>query len=385
VSLSGDTLAVGAPYESGTSSGVGGDESLQGATRSGATYVFVRSGTAWSQQAYIKASDTGVATDQHAGDRFGWSVALSGDTLAVGAPFEGSDAAGIDGAQDNNYSPLSGAVYVFERSGAAWSQAAFVKAPTNGPGDQFGYTVALDGDRLAVAAPFEDSAATTVGGSQADDSAPNSGAVYVYERSGGVWTNPPTYLKAEDTHGNDQFGWSLALGGDTLAVGAPFVDSEDAASDDPYTSYDSGTVYVFVADGGTWSQQAGLKAPVVTPGDHLGWAVALSGDTLLVGAPFEDGSATGLLGDPADTGARDSGAAYLFTRAAGIWSQRAYLKPSDTFRFAWFGYGVGLSNGNIAVASPQAGSSASALEEPDNNVDVLDGGGAAYVFRSAGP
>jgi len=381
VSLSGDTLAVGAPLENGAASGINGDESDQTATRSGAVYVFMRNGGTWTQQAYVKASDTGVPDDHHAEDRFGWSVAVSGDTLAAGAPFESSDAGGIDGAQGNNFSSLSGAVYVFTRVGAAWSQQSFIKASTNGAGDQFGYTVAVDGDTLAVAAPFEDSGATGVGGSQTDKSALNSGAVYVFTRNSGVWAQQ-AYVKASDTHASDQFGLSLAIDADTLAVGAPYQDS--AAGDDPddaYTTYDSGAVYVFIRATGTWSEQARIKATAVHAGDHFGWSTALAGDTLLVGAPLEDSSATGLVGDPTDTRARDSGAAYLFTRGNGAWTQDAYLKPSNTFTFAWFGYGVGLSGANIAVSSPQEGSTASTLDHYDATADALDGPGAVYLFR----
>ena len=135
----------------------------------------------FAQQAYLKASNTGAS------DLFGLSVALSGDTLAVGAYFEGSAATGIDGNQADNSAVSSGAVYVFTRTGGVWSQQAYLKASNTGGidqfglgGDQFGYSVALSGDTLAVGARNEASAATGVNGNQADNSAPTSGAVYVY-------------------------------------------------------------------------------------------------------------------------------------------------------------------------------------------------------------
>ena len=106
VSLSGDTLAVGAYIESSNATGVNGNQSDNSATRSGAVYIFTRSGTTWSQQAYLKASNTG------AGDYFGHSVSLSGDTLAVGAKSEASSATGINGDQKDNGAGSSGAVYV---------------------------------------------------------------------------------------------------------------------------------------------------------------------------------------------------------------------------------------------------------------------------------
>ena len=137
-------------------------------------YVFTRSGTTWSQQAYLKASNT------DAGDAFGSSVSLSGDTLAVGAYYEGSSATGVNGSQsDNSETPRSGAVYIFTRSGRTWSQQAYLKASNTGRDDEFGSSVSLSGDTLAVGARLEDSSATGVNGNQNDNSAGRSGAVYV--------------------------------------------------------------------------------------------------------------------------------------------------------------------------------------------------------------
>jgi hypothetical protein len=140
-------------------------------------YVFSRSGSTWSQQAYVKASNTG------ADDSFGYSVALSadGNTLAVGATGEDSNAIGIGGDQTNNSAGQSGAVYVFSRSGSTWSQQAYVKASNTGADDGFGYSVALsaDGNTLAVGATGEESNATGIGGDQTNNSA-SAGAVYLY-------------------------------------------------------------------------------------------------------------------------------------------------------------------------------------------------------------
>jgi trimeric autotransporter adhesin len=174
VALSGDTLAVGAWAEDSVAKGVDGDQTNNGAVNSGAVYVFRRTGTAWKQEAYLKASNTG------AGDQFGWSVALSGDTLAVSASFEDSAAAGVDGNQNDNSSNGSGAAYVFHRMGTSWQQEAYVKASNTGAGDEFGWSVALSGDTLAVGVMSEDSAAKGVGGDQAGNGAAESGAVYVF-------------------------------------------------------------------------------------------------------------------------------------------------------------------------------------------------------------
>jgi hypothetical protein len=136
--------------------------------------VFTRTGGVWSQQAYVKASNTEVS------DQFGASLALSGDSLAVGAPGEDSNATGINGNQADNSASTSGAVYVFTRTGGVWSQQAYVKASNTGALDEFGTSLALSGNTLAIGAYFEDSNATGIGGNQSDNSAQDSGAVYVY-------------------------------------------------------------------------------------------------------------------------------------------------------------------------------------------------------------
>ena len=206
-------LAVGAFREASNATGVGGNQADNGANASGAVYVFTRSGTTWSQQAYLKASNTGAF------DNFGYSVALSGDTLAVGASREDSNATGVNGNQANNSANGSGAVYLFTRSGTTWSQQAYLKASNTGAGDRFGSSVALSGDVLAVGAREEDSNATGVNGNGANNGEPQSGAVYLFTRSGTTWSQQ-AYLKASNTDLGDRFGVSVALSGDTLAVGA---------------------------------------------------------------------------------------------------------------------------------------------------------------------
>src|SRR5207249_4476945 len=150
----------------------------------GAVYVFTRSAGSWSQQAYVKASNTG------AGDAFGFSVALSGDgnTLAVGAESEASSTTGI-GSTPDRLSIAAGAAYVFTRSAGSWSQQAYVKASNTGVGDQFGFSVALSGDgsTLAVGA-FHEKSDTTGIGSTPNELALAAGAVYVFTRSAGSWS-----------------------------------------------------------------------------------------------------------------------------------------------------------------------------------------------------
>src|SRR5262249_4642758 len=141
-----------------------GDQNNDTALYSGAAYVFVRSGTTWTQEAYLKASNTG------ADDEFGDSVSVSGDTVVVGAPSESSIATGVNGDQNDNSASASGAAYVFVRTGTTWTQQAYLKASNTDAFDQFGWSVSASGDTVLVAARAETSSATGVNGDQNDDS-----------------------------------------------------------------------------------------------------------------------------------------------------------------------------------------------------------------------
>ncbi|MFY9344544.1 MAG: hypothetical protein WAT39_18775 [Planctomycetota bacterium] len=209
-------------------------------------YVFARTVVTWSQQVYAKASNTGT------GSWFGWHLAVSslGDTLAVGSPLEDSGASGVGGNETNNLAPDSGSVYLLARSGATWSQQAYLKASNTGASDWFGWWVSLasDGSKLAVGAPLEDSSASGIGGDQLNNQSTDSGAVFVLLRSGGVWSQQ-VYAKASNTGAGDVFGSAVVLSadGDTLAIGAYLEDSltvgigGDQANNQ---SSDSGAVYV---------------------------------------------------------------------------------------------------------------------------------------------
>ncbi len=261
-----------------------------------------------AQQAYIKASNTGTS------DFFGHSVAVSGDLAVIGAPFEFSNATGVDGDQSDNSAYQAGAAYVFVRHGASWSQQAYLKASNTDAGDQFGFTVTVSGDTVVVGAPLEASSATGVNGDQSDNSAVNAGAVYVFTRSGMSWSQE-AYLKASNTEMYDRFGFSVAICGDTIVVGA--IDESSSAtgvngdqSDNGTTA--SGAAYVFQRSGTTWSQEAYLKASNPDPGDFFGYSLAISGDTVVVAANEEDSSATGVNGIQIDNAAPNAGATYAF-------------------------------------------------------------------------
>ncbi|MEQ9547426.1 MAG: hypothetical protein RIK85_15595 [Marinobacter sp.] len=390
VSADGNTLAVGVSHEDSNATGVGGDQTDNSAGGSGAVYIFTRSDGTWSQQAYIKASNTDPL------DGFGQALALSadGNTLAVGAGDENSSANGVDGNQSDNSAEDSGAVYVFTRSDGAWSQQAYIKASNTESGDLFGTALALsaDGNTLAVGAVREGSNATGVGGNQNDNSAGNSGAIYVFTRSAGIWSQE-AYVKASNTQTGDEFGTALALSedGNTLAVGASLEDSNAtgvAGNQNDNSAGDSGAVYVFTRSDDTWSQRAYVKASNTDPLDGFGQALALSedGGTLAVGAVRESSNSTGVEGNQSDNSAGDSGAVYVFIHSDGIWSQQAYVKPSNTESGDMFGEALALSaDGNtLAVSAVREDNNATGVGGYPHDNSAGDSG-AMYVFtRSAG-
>jgi hypothetical protein len=241
LSLFDHTLAVGAPGEDSNATGVGGNQADNSASDSGAAYVFTRTGTVWSQQAYLKASNTNAA------DGFATNLSLAGDTLVVASPGEDSSATGIDGNQGDNSASDSGGAYVFTRTGTVWSQQAYLKASNTDAADGFGSSVSLAGDLLAVGAKHEDSNATGIDGNQGDNSASDSGAVLVFRRDGGTWSQH-AYVKASNSAAIDEFGASVAVSGDTVAACAPREDSSATGFDGDATSNaapESGAVYVF--------------------------------------------------------------------------------------------------------------------------------------------
>lgn len=280
LSADGSTLAVSAPLEDSAATGVGGDRANNAAPSSGAVYIFARDAMGWTDQAYVKASNT------EANDAFGNKLALSDDgaTLAVGA-LEHSAAVGIDGNQSDNTALGAGAVYVFARTGSSWSQQAYIKASNTDAGDGFSlWTLALSGDgsTLAVGSDNERSAATGINGDQADNSTPGAGAVYVFTRAGSSWTQH-SYLKASNTDRGDFFGQGVALSGDgaTLAVGAIGERSAALGVNGDQTNNSivlAGATYVFSRTDSSWIQEAYIKASRREASEWFGRIVALSND-----------------------------------------------------------------------------------------------------------
>jgi hypothetical protein len=373
IALDGDTLVIGASFEDGGAAGVDGDQSDNSLPDSGAVYVFRRTAAGWVQDAYLKAPAP------HAGDAFGSDVAISGNTLAVAAPFENVSVAGVGDLA------MAGAVYVYRRQGGQWRHEARLEASNPDALDSFGSALALSGNSLAVGSFGESSAARGVGGDQTDNSASLSGAVYVFRRQGGAWTQE-AYLKASNTDAFDHFGTSMDLDDDTLAVGA--VNEGSSASGvngngDDNSLPGSGAVYVFRRRNAGWVQDAYIKAAVPGQGDFFGASVSVSGPHLAVGAMFEDSSATGVDGDQTNNDLSNSGAVYLFRRHGHDWAQSAYLKASNSGANDRFGATVSLSGNRLAAGAPRESSAATGVNG-DQSDDSLSRSGAAYLFRRQG-
>lgn len=269
---------------------------------------------------YFKASNPGR------GDRFGSAVSLSGDgnTLAVGAARESSAATGISGDQSDDSMQASGAVYIFTRNDSGWQQQAYIKASNPDSSDLFGSEVRLsaDGNTLAVGAFLESSAATGINGDQNDNSARESGAVYVFVRNGETWQQQ-AYLKASNTNKFDKFGQNVSLSADgsTLAVGAIAEASELTGINGDQNNnneFGSGAVYVFELSDGIWLQQAYIKSS--NPDIRLfGRGVSLSadGNALAVGGSIESAAQ--------DDFSLSTSEVYMFVRSSGNWQEQGLI------------------------------------------------------------
>lgn len=360
VALSGDSIVVGAVAEASgvmaitNGPGASSDNTSAGA---GAAYVLRRTGTTWTEEAYLKPNDTA------AGDHFGSSVAIAGDTAVVGAPVQAGQ----------------GAVYVFVRTGSTWAQQAVLKASNADTSDGFGHSVSIAGDTVVVGAPAEASNQTTITNgttASSDNSAPLAGAVYVFKRTNTTWAQQ-AYLKASDAAAGQFFGLSVSIDADTVAVGASGVSNQ------------TGAAYVFVRNAGVWSQQSVLNASSSDPGDNFGVSVGVSGDTVVVGANGEssqDKTVTNGTSASTDNSLVGAGAAYVFHRAGTTWSQEAFLKAANSDTYDNFGYRVAIAGDAIVVAansedSSQTTCSGGSMPPFDNDAS---GSGAAYLFtRSA--
>ena len=356
VAIDGNTAIVGAYLDFG-----GENKSNIG----GSAYIFIRSGGTWIQEAKLKANDFDP------GDQFGFSVAINGDTAIVGANADGSD--------------QSGAAYIFTRRGTAWNQEAKINA--GGGFAFFGYSVAIANDTIIVGTKNTDKAyvftrngnnwtrqatltdsiiydqgfgnSVAINGDTAIVGTPNEvdpatriygrGAVYVFTRNGTNWTEQAKLI-ASDAAAEELFGYSVAIDGNTLIVGAA------QESESQFVLRYSGAAYIFTRDGTNWIQQAKLKANDAASGDVFGWSVAINGDSVLVGVARDD------------NGGSDSGSAYLFTRSGTTWSEQRKLLASDSARLDYFGSSVAISSDYAIVG---------AFGDDDDGTYS----GSAYIFQ----
>jgi hypothetical protein len=296
VSVSGDTALVGAFQDT-----VGSN------ARQGSAYVFVRSGTTWTEQQKLTPGDG------EEDEAFGSSASLSGDTALVGAP-----------SRDVGSNIDQGAAYVFARSGTTWMQQQKLTAGDGAANDHFGNSVSVSGDTVLVGANAPPNLKEQVAAKQ--------GFAYVFVRSGTTWMQQQK-LTAGDGAVNDRFGNSVSVSGDTALVGA----NQHAVG----ANYLQGSAYVYLRAGTIWTQQEELTAGDGAANDYFGASVSVSGDTALVGAPRDDVGANG-----------NQGSAYVFVRAGAAWTQQRQLTAGDGVANDAFGTSVSVSGDTALVGAP---------------------------------
>jgi hypothetical protein len=326
LALSGDgnTLAVGAISEDSASTGVNGDQADDSALSSGAVYVFMRNGSTWAQQAFVKGANSEAA------DLFGYGVALSGDgnTLVVAGYDEDGSGRGVNPADDNRL-PGTGAIYAFERERGAWRQTSYLKGSRSQRNDALGYAVAISEDGSTIAAGTGEESCLNPGinpsGCDVDTfpshlPAGSAGAVYVWVRTGDGWVEQ-AFIKSSNPDLEDWFGVRLALSGDgnSLLVGAPLEDSGarcPGGRQDDDAATDAGAAYLFTRAGSNWRQASYVKASNADPFDEFAASVAISNDgrALTLGARTEAGATRGANGNESDNSAPEAGAVYVFAR-----------------------------------------------------------------------
>jgi hypothetical protein len=273
VSIDGDSAIVGAWMQGGLK---------------GAAYVYTRTGTNWTEEAKLTASD-GAPPDE-----FGYSVSIDGNYVIIGSYND-------DGGR--------GSAFVYKRTGTTWTQEAKLIASDGVPGDGFGYTVSINGNS-AIAGAWRDENLT--------------GAAYVYTRTGTNWIQEAK-LTASDGDINDYFGYSVSINDDSAIVGAR---NKEALT---------GAAYVYTRIGTTWTQEAKLIASDGEPEDQFGLSVSINGNSAIAGA-------AGNVNKP--------GAAYVYTRTGTNWTQEVKLVGSDSVIGGGFAWSVSIDGDSFIAGSP---------------------------------
>ncbi|NQT64589.1 MAG: T9SS type A sorting domain-containing protein [FCB group bacterium] len=286
---------------------------------SGSAYIFQRNGSNWTEQAKLTASD---GAD---GDYFGRSVSISGDCVVIGASHD----------DDNGFG--SGSAYIFQGNGSNWTEQAKLTASDGAVDDYFGWSVSISGDYAVI------------GASHDDDNGFNSGSAYIFQRNGNIWTEQAK-LTASDGAECEYFSRSVSISGDYAVFGA----DEDYNKEGYY-----GSAYIFQRTGSNWIEQVKLTASDGIDDHYFGRSVSISGDCVVIGAFGDDDNGFG------------SGSAYIFQGNGSNWAEQAKLTASDGAGNDRFGYSVSIS-GDYAVFG--------AYQDDDNGTCS----GSAYIFHKDG-
>jgi len=287
VAIEGNTAIVGSLYDDA----IGSD--------SGSAYILSYDGASWDQTQKL------VATGIGGGDGFGDSVAIHKDTLVIGAP--GDDDAGSG----------AGAAYVYTRAAGVWAQTAKLVPPMLVSGDNFASAVDIDNDTIVLSAALTDTTGS------------NSGKAYIYRLTKGTW-QLEAQLVSNDIAEFDRFAGDVAISGSHALIGA--------ASDDDNGS-GSGSAYVFTRTGTAWNQTAKLTASDGTSDDNFGDRLDISDDSIIIGARNEDDLGT------------NSGAVYIFEFENNDWTQKIKLTAFDGTSFEYFGQDVAIHNNRAIVGA----------------------------------
>ncbi len=293
-----------------------------------------------NEDSYIKSFNP------DSGDNFGWSVAVSGDTVVIGAYNEQSDSNGSNTSDGSDNTITSGAVYVFVRDNNQWIQQAYIKPSHIDFEVEFGKSLAIEGNTLVVGSPGDSREVTGVNPPASNNNSLHSGAAYVFTRLGNTWTQQAD-IKPSNTKIGARFGQSVAIDNNTIIVGAD-AESGDGSSPIDESLPRAGAAYIYTRTGNTWIEEAYLKASNADEEDRFGWCVDVSGDSVVVGAFGEDSNAS----SQSNNLDSNSGAAYVFIRSGTAWSQQKYFKslvnnPDDNF-----GFSCSISGDQLMIGAP---------------------------------
>ncbi|MEE9130465.1 MAG: FG-GAP repeat protein [Phycisphaerales bacterium] len=282
-----------------------------------------------------------IAFDDEAVDQYGISVSVSGEIIVIGAPWQDEACGGGSGCN-------AGAAYVYRFTGTTWELDQKLMASDADFSDVFGLAVSVSGNTILVGAPRD------------NDDGPNSGSAYVFQFDGDNW-NEVQKLTASDADVSDEFGWGVSISGDLAIVGAGLDDTACPEN----VSCNSGSAYVFRFDGKQWVEEQKLEAPDMAQGDQLGRSVSIDGDAAIVGSRWNDDLC------PKDPDC-NSGAAYLFRYDGNEWTLQQKLTPHDAAPVDLFGSAVALNGTSVIVGS-------------EGDDDDGTASGSAYFYALDGP